>query len=156
MERIMTSKRTEELLSAYGADSRRWPENERVHALALIEQVPELRALIDEARSLDIFLDRKQDTVPAAALARVSSRIESSLSYIRPVRESGGLMSAIGAWFAAATWPRAAALAGVAVIGIIIGLSSDPSAFSTTTNAFDGSVDTGETSLIGEFSSWSE
>jgi hypothetical protein len=155
MERIMTSKRIEELLSAYGADSRRWPDNERAKAQALMEQLPELRALAEETRALDVLLDRKQETVSAATVARVSSRIENSLSMTRAARESG-LMSSIGAWFAAATWPRAAALAGVAMIGIIIGLSSDPSAFSSTTNAFDGSVDTGETSLVGEFSSWSE
>ena len=53
------------------------------------------------------------------------------------------------------TWMRAAALAGVAMIGIIIGLSSDPSAFGAD-GAFDGSITTGETSLIGEFAEWSE
>lgn len=156
MERIMSSKRIEELLSAYGADSRRWPENERARALALMERLPELRTLVEEARGLDVQLDRKQEPVSSAGLARVSARIENSLSYPRPIREGAGLMTSIGTWFAEAIWPRAAAFAGVAMIGIIIGLSSDPSAFSTTTSAFDGSVDTGETSLVGEFSSWSE
>jgi hypothetical protein len=156
MERIMTTRRLEELLAAYGSESRRWPEAERAKALALMERLPELRPLMDRERALDAILDRKQDMISAATVARVSARIGQRLSEHPPAREKSSPISWLVSPLATAIWPRAAAFAGIAMLGVIIGLSSDPSAFSTTTSAFDGSVDTGETSLIGEFSSWSE
>ena len=155
MERIMTTKRVKQLLAAYGSDSRRWPETERARAVALLERLPELRALVLEEQALDAMLERKQVAVSDAMIARVSARVDRGLSKRPVIRENGGRI----AWFGSlttATWPRAAAFAGIAMLGVIIGLSSDPSAFSTTTVTFDGSIDTGATSLTGEFSAWSE
>lgn len=155
MERIMTTKRVKQLLATYGSDSRRWPEAERARALALLKRLPELHALVREEQALDAMLERKQVTISNAAIARVSARIERGLSKRPVARENSGPI----AWFGSLTiaaWPRAAAFAGIAMLGVIIGLSSDPSAFSASTVIFDGSINTGATSLTGEFSAWSE
>ncbi|MGC2855114.1 hypothetical protein ACM64Y_06535 [Novispirillum sp. DQ9] len=54
----MTPRRFETLVAAYGADWDRWPEAERPAALALLAADPALRRRWDEARSLDVLLDR--------------------------------------------------------------------------------------------------
>jgi hypothetical protein len=154
MKQTMTPVRLEELVLAYGSDPKRWPENERGDALMLLECSPKLRERMREAQTLDTALDRVPSDVPAAAMARVMASIERGMTTdIKPAAKRtfsfwnwGGISTAM--------WPRAAAFAGIAMLGIFIGLSSDPSALTPTESAFDGSVNTGETSLIGEFASW--
>lgn len=154
MKRAMTSARFEELVSAYGSDPKRWPENERVDGLTLLERSPDLRERMREAQTLDAVLDRMPGDVPAAAMARVTASIERGMAVERP----SAPRSAFSLWnwggISTAIWPRAAAFAGITMLGVFIGLSSDPSVLTPTESAFDGSVSTGETSLIGEFSSW--
>jgi len=150
----MTPSRFEELVSAYGSDPKRWPENERMDALTLLERSSELRARMRDAQTLDAVLDRMPSDVPAAAMARVTASIERGMSEgRRPAQKTG-----FGLWpwsgVSMPTWPRAAAFAGIAMLGVVIGLSSDPSAFRPTESSFDGSVSTGETALMGEFASW--
>ena len=154
MKRTMTLTRFEELVSAYGSDPKRWPEAERVDALTLLERAPELRERMREAQTLDAILDRMPSDVPAAAMARATASIERGMSGSRKPAQN----KAFGLWswggISTMVWPRAAAFAGIAMLGVFIGLSSDPSVLTPTESAFDGSVSTGETSLIGEFSSW--
>lgn len=154
MKRAMTPIRFGELVSAYGSDPKRWPENERIDALTLLERSPELRERMREAQTLDAVLDRAPSDVPAAAMARVTASIERGMAVGRRAAPKSPFR--LWAWgsISTATWPRAAAFAGIAVLGVFIGLSSDPSVLTPTESAFDGSVSTGETSLIGEFSSW--
>ena len=154
MKRTMTPVRLEELVSAYGSDPKRWPENERGDALMLLERLPELRERMREAQTLDTALDRMPSDVPAAAMARVMASIERGMT--TDIRPTAKKTFSFWGWsgISTAMWPRAAAFAGIAMLGIFIGLSSDPSALTPTESAFDGSVSTGETSLIGEFASW--
>ena len=154
MKRAMTFARFDELVSAYGADPKRWPENERVEALTFLERSSELRERMREAQTLDAVLDRMPSDVPAATMARVTASIARGMAVgRRPAPKSTFQLWNWGA-ISSAMWPRAAAFAGIAMLGIFIGLSSDPSVLTPTESAFDGSLSTGETSLIGEFSSW--
>jgi hypothetical protein len=54
----MTNERLIELIAAYGADPKRWPDNEREDAVALMETNPILaKTTMDDAQSLDRILD---------------------------------------------------------------------------------------------------
>lgn len=152
MERIVTPRRLDELLAAYGADPRRWPDSERAGAQALLARSPDLAAQLESARRLDGALDVLNGDVPAAVAARVAARIERD---VMDLQLGEGSVPSWGAmlWSAtAATRLRAAAFAGVMMVGIIAGASSDPS-LSDTDGAFDG---ISATSVMGEFASWSE
>jgi hypothetical protein len=149
---MVTAQRLSELLDAYGADPARWPEAERTAAQALLVRTPELSARIDAER-LDAALACLHEQIPTTVAARVAARIEhevASRTQPEPTGPSWGalLWSATGS-----SWPRAAAFAGVIVLGIVTGLSSDPSAFGQTDGAFDG---ISGTSVVGEFALWSE
>jgi len=157
MTQPMTPKRVEAILAAYGSDPRRWPDAERAAALALLVRSADGHARADAARGLDAALDRARADVPAAAAARVAARIDRSVAAARvagwdvpDVRWGAFLWNAT-----AATWPRAAALVGIAMLGIVVGLSSAPPT-AATDQAFDGSVGASDTALLGGFTSWSE
>jgi hypothetical protein len=72
----MTSdKRLTELIAAYGADPKRWPEGERRGAKALLAQSPELRAMLRAESRLDAALDALPRPSADEALVR---RIEAA------------------------------------------------------------------------------
>jgi hypothetical protein len=157
MTQPMTSKRVEAILAAYGSDPRRWPDAERTAALALLARSPDGHARADAARALDAALDHARADVPAAVAARVASRIDRSVAAARvagwdvpDIRWGAFLWNAT-----AATWPRAAALVGVVMLGIVVGLSSDPPSAGTDGFLY-GSIAASETALLGGFTSWSE
>lgn len=157
MTQPMTLKRLEAILAAYGADPRRWPDAERTAALALLARSPDVHARADAARGLDAALDRVRADVPTAAAARVAAWIDRSVAAARAagwdvpdIRWGAFLWNAT-----AATWPRAAALVGVAMLGIVVGLSSAPPP-AATDGFLDGSVGAGDTALLGGFTSWRE
>jgi hypothetical protein len=152
MVRMVTAQRLNELLDAYGADPTRWPEAERAAAQALLARTPDLGARGDAER-LDAALARLHGEVPPAVVARVAAGIEREVASRSQSDATGPSWGAL-LWSAtASTWPRAAAFAGVIVLGIVAGLSSDPSALSTTDGAFDG---ISGTSVMGEYALWSE
>ncbi len=66
----MDERRLAEILDAYGADPKRWPEAEREAAERLVETSPAARALRDEAALLDALLDRatEGERAPSADL----------------------------------------------------------------------------------------
>ena len=154
MVRMVTPQRLDELLAAYGADPRRWPDAERAGAQALLARSPELSARLNAARRLDAALDQMDGEVPAMVAARVTSRIDRAVEASLERSDTGGLSWGAMLWSATgATWPRAAAFAGVVMLGIVAGLSSDPSASSATDGVFEGIAGA---SVMGEFASWSE
>ncbi len=53
-----TSERLSEVLGAYGGNSEKWPAEERAALVELIEARPELRAMLDEAETLDTLLNQ--------------------------------------------------------------------------------------------------
>lgn len=70
----MTEQRVYTLIAAYGADPVRWPEDEREAAMALLDATPALRAILNEALTIDGFLDtnhHRQVLTPEAILAQL-------------------------------------------------------------------------------------
>jgi hypothetical protein len=56
----LSKTRAQEILNAYGADSERWPEDERQSLIQLLAQSPELQALRETGVQLDGLLDEWQ------------------------------------------------------------------------------------------------
>ena len=79
----MNSERVLAIIAAYGADSRRWPAAERMAALTLMAQVPDLAAALAEARALDDALSAVE--VAAAASGALKARI---LAAVQSKRQS--------------------------------------------------------------------
>lgn len=59
----ITPERVETILSSYGADAEKWPEDERLKALALIEITPRLQTLWQEAKALDDIIFPAEKTL---------------------------------------------------------------------------------------------
>lgn len=64
----MRPERFAALLDAYGAEPRRWPDQERQAALEYLMTTPEARRLRAEAAELDRLLDTVPAAPPTAAL----------------------------------------------------------------------------------------
>lgn len=68
----MNIERVRQIIEAYGGDPSRWPEEERAQAKSILESSPQLNGVLDEARRLDVVLDRLAPvTVPAALRDRI-------------------------------------------------------------------------------------
>lgn len=70
----ITNERLIELIAAYGADPKRWPDNERDAAIAFMDANPKLaQTVMDDAQSLDQILDdgRKDVTNTDFLAARI-------------------------------------------------------------------------------------
>ena len=107
----MTPERYLQLLDAYGADTRRWPDDERAAAEALAQTLPAaLQAAQHEAAALDALLAAHAVASPAPALA---ARI-AQLGRTAPTPPSRP-------WWRRRTWPAWAAvsLAGAAT-GVLV------------------------------------
>lgn len=101
----MDRERFEQLLAAYGADRKRWPEAERAKAAEfLLRHRGEVSTLQDEAAALDAALDEARDT-PAPS-PDLTARI---LAAAPPRRAQGFDVRA------------ALALAACAVLGVLLG-----------------------------------
>jgi hypothetical protein len=113
----VTPDRLKELIAAYGADHRRWPEAEQGMALALLQRMPELRVELDRMAALDATLDRWTSPAPRIDAASLAARI-SATSQRRPEPRRVSRFR----WpnFA---WPNAAGLAAAAVAGFLVGWS---------------------------------
>jgi hypothetical protein len=94
---VLTIARLEELAAVYGADLHRWPEESRHEAQALLNTSAEARAILAEARLLDMALgaatkfddatlwkSRDQPVALERLRAGVSARIGESTSRPRP------------------------------------------------------------------------
>lgn len=113
------------LLEAYGADPARWPEDERAAAERHMAGDPAARAAIEEARRIDALLGRMPPVPELPAIA---------LPLALPAQRRPLLQRLVHAGHGAAwsMWPRVATLAMASIVGVVIGLSSVASHFSTT------------------------
>lgn len=120
----MTLKRLRQIVDAHGADSSRWPEAERASAEAFAAQSAEARDLLAQARMLDGALDDLPSDVPDAAMARLVAATAFPPLQTKAARSSApnGWLSGLGSLL----WPRTAALVTMAVLGIVVGLASEP------------------------------
>lgn len=113
----MTPDRLKELIAAYGADHRRWPEAEQAAARALLQRMPELRVEIDRMAALDATLDRWASPAPLVDAASLAARISAT-----PQRRQAPRTASRFRW-PRFVWPNAAGLAAVAVAGFLVGWS---------------------------------
>ena len=65
----MNRERFEQIVAAYGADSRRWPEAERAQAEAFAAATPDAAALVADEAGLDRVLDQAARTPDTSTLA---------------------------------------------------------------------------------------
>lgn len=65
MEHRMTLKRFQDILDIYGADSTRWPLDDRAEAVAFLKADPAARDAFEDARALDVLLTQTSECPPA-------------------------------------------------------------------------------------------
>ena len=117
-KRTVGHERVEQMLAAYGADPRAWPDDEREQALALVAQDPALQQRMDQERELDGLL--------ACAPAVDPSRDLPGRIIEAAPRASLGWMDRLDAW-ASGLWPLGrnwqpvGALVAAAVLGVATG-----------------------------------
>jgi len=104
-------------LDAYGASFERWPRELRPTAEAFLAASPAAAAARAETARLDALLDRFDIQPERGRKARVMARVRAFA--LRPVPETPRRLSMSAR--VGTLWPRAAALAAVAVLGIIAG-----------------------------------
>lgn len=142
----MTSERFLALIAAWGADARRWPENERAAAQALVAADPAaVHAALAEADAIDALLHLSPSPQPSMALRDrvIASAAEAGLKARREGRRwLDRLALAMGAGWAAA------ACAGVAAGVIMTGhLTADAQADAVLYQASLMAVD--DTEVLG-------
>lgn len=117
-------QRLRELIDAYGAEPRRWPDTERSAALSLLDASPQARGWLAQARATDALLDGAH-ACPAPAALR-ERLLASTPSSRRDWRASiATLWSELGGWNLAGP----ALAAGLALgLGMGVGLSPLPAA----------------------------
>lgn len=142
----MKPRRFRKLLSSYGADPERWPEDERAAAAALLAASSGARALRDRAKTLDRMLDTYRvdaadDGLRGQILAAPHNPVFAPVE-IDPRAGQGGLR-----W--RGIWPQLAALAGACVLGFIIGTSDLAASDEPDTEADLASLIFGDDDLEG-------
>lgn len=117
----MPLERLERIIAAYGADPAHWPEGERESAEELVARLPAARNLLTQAEELDEALSRVAADLPEAAMARLVA----ATAFPPPRISAPSLLDRL-TYVASAFWPRATVLAGMAALGIVVGLSTEP------------------------------
>lgn len=122
--RALSRAELELALVRHGADITVWPPQVRAGASALLKSDPAARALLTEGQQMDALLHRAL-SAPAserdvAAAGRVAARLAA-----RPLPAQAGRMPVLPGWLQAfdlrPAWPSIAALAGMAMLGFVIG-----------------------------------
>lgn len=115
----MTPQRLKRILSAYGAEPRRWPEAERHAALDLLTHSDEARRIVSEARAIDRLLD----AIPAPEMAldptSLAARLAERAQEPTAVRRSAPRMR----WRMPFMLPNLVGLAAAALVGFYVGWS---------------------------------
>lgn len=141
----MNIERLTRLAEAYGADLRRWPEDARAGARALVAADPAARRILDEAATLDAALDDTPRAVVTPALRDrvLASAIEAGL---KPrARRAFGLDRI--AWALGAGWAAAACAGIVAGVGLTSHVTADDRADAVLYQSMLTGVD--DTEILG-------
>jgi hypothetical protein len=112
-------KRFHRLLDIHGPELGRWPVAEQAAAQRLLADNPAARAARDGARRLDDWLGQAPGPVGVGSASRVASVLRQLPAQQRPVR----WLAPILLWDLLPQWPRGVALATMAVLGIVVGLT---------------------------------
>jgi hypothetical protein len=116
----MNEARFIELLSAYGAELSRWPEEERVAAEALLEVAPHrLKDIWESERVFDHLLALEKDG--PASIALETKVLSSSPDRPKAMRPS----QMFGKW-KAPQWATGGAIAASLALGFAVGYAGEP------------------------------
>jgi hypothetical protein len=124
---MMRIDRFRDIVDVYGADPSLWPQADRTHAEGLLAAEPAARTYLHQARRLDASLAALSAISSARQEAESAARICDAMAAGPLPPQRRGLLS--WRWPTllldvdlAPAWPRVAALACAAGIGIAIGL----------------------------------
>ncbi len=118
----MTFEQFKYYLDVYGASFRRWPAELRREAEAFVASSPAGAAAQAEAVRLDRQLDRFAPARDATAEARVTAWVTARAAATPSAGRGLDALFDLGWLWPRAFWPRAAALAVVALLGIVTGV----------------------------------
>ena len=110
----MKLARFQRLAEAYGAEIERWPSSERDAARALLDESTEAKRFLDDARTLDAWLDAAAEDFGDADIERVWSGIRQKTRSTAPVPATLWMRLRPHA-------PATAFLASMWAIGLIVG-----------------------------------
>lgn len=121
----MNEARFMELLSAYGAELSRWPEDERAQAEALLEVAPHrIKDIWESERAFDHLLALEKDAPASIAL-------ETRVMAVSPDRRMAQTRrSPFGKW-RMPQWATGGAIAASLALGFAVGYAAEPSATDT-------------------------
>jgi hypothetical protein len=141
----MNTERFRDLLDLRGAAIDLWPPAEREAARRLLASEAPARAALADAERLERLLARlsADDAGEPAAVGRVLARLADLPPQRRPFFRWFGAPA--GANPARALWPQMAALAAVAGLGVLIGVSDLDAAFD---GAVGGTVGSDVSTLV--------
>ncbi|HOT09860.1 MAG TPA: hypothetical protein PK710_08825 [Polyangiaceae bacterium] len=108
-----------ELVEAYGANPKRWPEDERDAALMWLESSEDARRLVEEANHLDRWLESAGSITPSPAL---KGRIMAQMPRVSEVPLSPWMRWVERIWPFGPTWQPVAALVAAAMLGVTFGV----------------------------------
>jgi hypothetical protein len=117
----MNEARFMELLSAYGAELSRWPEDERAQAEALLEVAPHrIKDIWESERAFDHLLALEKDAPASIAL-------ETRVLAVSPDRHMARSRRApFGKW-RMPQWATGGAIAASLALGFAVGYAGEPS-----------------------------
>ncbi|MCK5042005.1 MAG: hypothetical protein KAR62_06905, partial [Sphingomonadales bacterium] len=123
-----TKQRFADIISSYGAEQNRWPEADRANMLAFMDKNPSAQTMLDDALSLDSFLNKlhKPKAADDAFLERLSVMAPPKTQNSRQVSKQwgfGDIFKGLPTFNVYGFMPRAVGLASVCAIGITLGLS---------------------------------
>ncbi len=94
---VISEQRAADILSAYGADSRRWPQEERNAMGRALEVYPHLAALYSSAQTLDKAL-AEYSVATAVSVEQLLLAIDTQISITPPVSQSSNWLERILDW----------------------------------------------------------
>lgn len=124
----MTHDEFEHLLVARGADVALWPEPARRRAREVMARDPSLAGLLATHAALDVRLARARSAGPGAQDLAAGRRVAARLAALPlPKQDARAPVRWLPSWLLALdlrpAWPSIAALAGMAALGFLAGLS---------------------------------
>lgn len=131
------------LLEQYGAEPRRWPDDLRGPAQALLSNSLQARAEQQRAAMLDAMLDRLDAPVISdERVARVVAGALSDLPVPGLARRRVSFMQRVGDMLGGwrQVWPRAAGLAACTAAGILVGAFTPVASTAAGSMAGEGAV----------------
>ena len=77
----MTEQEFSDLVSAYGGEPQRWPQQHRAAMLAYCDTTASAQAMRGREASLDQWLSNRLDAAPEALTARIESQMQEHLAH---------------------------------------------------------------------------